>query len=275
MRMSLSGTGISTYHTRVESWECDFNHHWNARYYARSFQLAAERVAILGGGDNPGARVVASRVVRFHRELFVGTAVEVRSARLDDGDHRGAVIHLLSAEGSIAATALDLPGTGGQALPSARAGDVEIALPRTVGSDSIGWDPDAPDARVTETGTVRPTEFDHVGALLIEEQVRRATAGLHYQLSDLGFTTEYSARTGIGRMAVENRITPLGVCAPGAVVIVRSRIAAVRSKSFTSVHWLETHLGEPIAKFENVVVAVDLKTRRAADVPDFLRRLKP
>ena len=272
--MKLSGIGIATYHTRVESWECDFNHHWNARYYARSFQLAAERIAILGTDENPGARVIESRVVRFHRELFVGTAVEVRSARIADGAYQGAIIHFLSAEGMLAATALDLPGRGSHALPAADTATVEIALPRTLASQSVTWDPDAPDARVIETGTVRPTEFDHAGAFLMEEQVRRATAGLHYQLSDLGFTTEFTARTGIGRMAVENRITPLGPCAPGAVVIVKSRISGVRSKSFSSVHWLETHLGVPIAVFENVVLAVDLKSRRAVGVPEFLRTLQ-
>jgi hypothetical protein len=27
--------GVPTLHTRVESWECDFNGHWNTRHYAQ------------------------------------------------------------------------------------------------------------------------------------------------------------------------------------------------------------------------------------------------
>src|SRR5690349_20111893 len=107
--MSTSTIGIATHHTRVESWECDFNHHWNAGYYWRSFQLAAERVVTLDGSENPGAMAITTRNVRFHRELFVGAAVEVRSATIGTGDHKGAVVHLLFSKGAIAAIALDVP----------------------------------------------------------------------------------------------------------------------------------------------------------------------
>lgn len=54
--------GTATLHTRVESWECDHNKHWNARYYARSFQMAAETVAALAGRENYGLSVIAARI---------------------------------------------------------------------------------------------------------------------------------------------------------------------------------------------------------------------
>lgn len=41
----LSDTGRPSHHTRVERWECDWNDHWNARFYVRSFQATVETVA--------------------------------------------------------------------------------------------------------------------------------------------------------------------------------------------------------------------------------------
>ena len=77
--MIASEFGEATLHSRVEGWECDHNKHWNARYYARSFQMAAETVAALAGRDNLGLSLIGARHIRYHRELLVGAAVEVRS----------------------------------------------------------------------------------------------------------------------------------------------------------------------------------------------------
>jgi acyl-CoA thioesterase FadM len=272
--MRHGSIGIATHHTRVESWECDFNNHWNARYYWRSFQLATERIVTLDGCENPGTAAVAMRNVRFHRELFVGAAVEVRSAKIGSGDHKGAIVHLLSSEGALAATALDVPKQGGSNLPVVDAEAVELTLPRGIIGPAILWDPNAPDARVAETGAVRPAELDHTGAILFEEIIRRASVSLHDQLSELGFTPEFTNKTAISRMAVEIRVTLLGACPPGTPLLVKSRIAGVRSKSFSSIHWLETHLGGAIAQIENSLVAVDMNSRRAVSVPDFIRKLK-
>jgi acyl-CoA thioesterase FadM len=272
--MAHSRIGIATHHTRVESWECDFNHHWNARFYWRSFQLAAEGILTSTNHDNPGAAAVLTRNVRFHRELYVGAAVEVRSARVGTGEHEGAIVHLLFSEGTIAAAALDLLQQRGLDLPQVAAEEIDLAFPRRIVGQATIWDSNAPDAKVAETGAVRPTELDHTGALLFEEIVRRTAIGLHDQLSGLGFTSEFTNKTGVSRMAVEIRVTPTGKCPPGTPLLVKSRIASVRNKSFSSIHWLESHQGNPIAMIENSLVAVDMKTRRAVLVPDFMQRLK-
>jgi hypothetical protein len=36
MSMDLERLGRATLHSRVERWECDFNDHWNVRFYVRS-----------------------------------------------------------------------------------------------------------------------------------------------------------------------------------------------------------------------------------------------
>ncbi len=209
--MGLGEIGLPTLTSRVESWECDFNDHWNARFYGRSFQLAAERVATLAGGPNPGMALLAARSIRFHRELFVGTAVDVRSARIADGPWAGAVLHLLSGGGRLSATALDRPGVGGDRLPAVASAAVSLAVPRALATPP----PDGEDAEVVETGPVRPAEFDHTGAIVHEELVRRSAVGLHRPLDRLGFTPGFTRETGIGRMAVEGRVSPSGRCASG------------------------------------------------------------
>ncbi|MDR5654861.1 thioesterase family protein [Ruixingdingia sedimenti] len=273
--MSFDTFGTATLHTRVESWECDFNNHWNARYYTRSFQLAAERVATMGAGANPGMGAITSRLVRYHRELFVSAAAEVRSARIGGGGYAGAIVHLMHSEGRLAATALDLPGTGAEYLPEVTPEEARPALPRgLLRHAAVGWDPEAPDAHTAETGPLRMAEVDHTGRLLQEDITRRSGIALHDLLSRLGYTVEFSARTGVGRMAVEHRATPAGLCPIGTPLRVRSRIASVEHKSFSARHWIETPAGEVVAVVENSLLAVDLKARRAVEVPAFLHRFR-
>ncbi|PZQ50476.1 MAG: hypothetical protein DI556_07955 [Rhodovulum sulfidophilum] len=271
--MRTDGIGISTLRTRVESWECDFNGHWNARFYSAGFQMAAERVATLGGGANPGAGACVTRHIRYHRELFVGAAVGLRSARIAEGAFAGAVLHLLSGEEGLSATAIDLPGTGAEQLPAAPADVVRIATPRAA-AQPVDWSAAEPAGQLAEVGPVRPAELDHAGALRAEEIIRRVAYGLHGLLSGLGFTRAFETGHGIGRMAVETRTTRLGPCAAGDLLRARSRVAGVGRRSFATRHRLETTAGAPVAEVAHRLVTVDLTARRAVDLPDFLRALR-
>jgi len=272
--MTADDAAPPTLHTRVESWECDFNGHWNARYYGRSFQMACENVAAAASGQNPGLAAIAVRHIRFHRELHVGAAVELRSARIADGEHAGAVVHWLSSEGRLSATALDFPGLGGERLPAASSESAAVAFPRGLpASARLSEDASAATAYQAETGPVRPMELDHGGALLFEDVIRRVALSSHGQLARLGFTGAFVKDSGVNRMVVETRVTPQGRCAPGKPLRVRSRLTAVAEKSFATRHRLETAEGETIALVEHTLVAVDLKSRRAVEVPAFLRDL--
>lgn len=77
--------------------------------------------------------------------------------------------------------------------------------------------------------------------------------------------------TGIGRMAVESRVAQLGGPRPGELLRVRSRIAAVGAKAVTTQHRLESDAGAILARAEHGIVAVDLKARRAVELPEFPR----
>lgn len=257
--------GRPSLHARVENWECDFNGHWNARFYARSFQLAAETLAHpVGRGTQP------HRTIRFHNELFPGTAVEVRSARVADGPHAGALVHLLAGDGQLSATALDTGGPLVEGLPEVAGDQVKLAWPRSL-TDNAGWT-DGPETSISETGPIRPSELDHAGTLLTEDITRRGAFAIHRHVSALGLNAAYLAETGISRMSVETRICPIGPLPAGTPLRVRSRISRRAVKSFCVAQLVESHAGEPVAFVEHSLLTVNLNTRRAVELPDFLRQ---
>lgn len=271
--MTISELGLPTHHTRVERWECDYNNHWNTRYYARSFQLAAETIAARADGSSPGAGVVKTRHIRFMGELFTNASVEVRSAVVQGGRYDGAMLHLLSSGGRVATSALDWPGAGAGHLPKVAAADLGDVLPR--GLDMVPddlWRSDLPE-ELAELGAVRPAELDHTGALEFDQVLRRFAIAVHNHMARLGFTLDFTDRTGINRMTVEMRLTLERPIPAGMLLRGRSRLAAVGGKSFATAHRLETMSGELLATMEQNLLAVDLKARKSVEVPEFLRRL--
>jgi acyl-CoA thioester hydrolase len=252
----------------VESWECDYNSHWNTRFYGRSFQLAAEAIASRFGGSNPGASIPHIRHIRYHRELFGSATVEVRSAVLRcRGGLNGAIVHILADEDGVSATALDLPGTEYQ-LPQVSTEEVSLALPRGVKPDTMGdWPEGEANGMDFELGPIRPGEVDHTGSLLFEELIRYGSIASNLQMNKLGLTPEFSERTRVGRMAVELRVTRHFSPAVGETLCGQSRISTVKRKSIRADHRIMTAWGETVATLEFCVVTVDLDTRRAVEVP--------
>lgn len=271
-RLQPAGLGIPTLHTRVENWECDFNNHWNARFYARSFQLAAETLPQFPDVTRHGDVESLTRYIRFHRELFAGASVEVRSAQLADGPYCGAIVHLLSSGDRLSATALDIGGLTVEGLPRIEGDALRLAYPRSLGRPDAGWE-DGSGTSICETGPIRPAELDHRRILLFEDIVRRAAVSTHNHVSALGLNETLLKETGISRMAVESRVTRLGSLPAGTPLRVRTRIPRLGAKSFVVAHMLESHASEPIAFVEHSILTVNLNTRRAVELPDFLQKL--
>lgn len=273
--MTAAELGHPTLHSRVERWECDFNDHWNARFYARSFQQAADVLAFQANGQIADGLSVETRHIRYHRELFVGAPVEVRSAWVPKGAFSGALLHLLCSNGQIAATALDRPRFDIAGLPPVTLDEMPQAKPRGLTDASVvAWDRDAPDAVVTETGPIRPADLDHCGQPLYEAIFRNVSISATHHLDRLGLTPDYMKQANITRMAVEARISRVGDWTLGMPLLVKSRLTSVGAKAFATAHRIETADGQLAALFENNVVTVDLATRRARHVPDVLSRFE-
>lgn len=264
--------GQPTYHSRVERWECDYNDHWNARFYGRSFQMAAEVIAARAQGSNPGAAAIAARHMRFHRELRVSAPVEVRSAVLREaGDMSGATVHLLLSNGSLAATALDFPGSIAD-LPAISAAEIPQALPWSVAPGAITQPPAGAQVTEVELGPVRDNDLDHTRQLRFEVLVRHGSTIQHAQLNRLGFTQEYSDRCRINRMGVEFHITRGHTPSVGTTLQGQMWFTGIKGKSIQTGSRIVTAGGETVATLAICIVTVDLDIRRAVAVPDFLYR---
>jgi acyl-CoA thioesterase FadM len=268
--MSPINTGYVSNITRAETWECDYNGHWNTRFYTRAFQYASETVAMLNGKGNPGAATIRSRHIRFHRELLSGDPVLVRSSAIQDGHWRGAVVHELESEGVLSATALDSPGCASPHLPQVPEAAVAHALPRGLVHDAPVDQGTLVDGRRANLGILRPDAYDHTGALSFDELFRYlGYAGYDHHVS-LGYSPQFTTQSGVGRMVVEMRATWLGQAPAGMGICSNSWLTHAQGRSFATAHYLKTLDEQPIALIELYLVAVDMKSRRATHVPDFL-----
>lgn len=272
--MDPNQIGRPTFHTRAERWECDFNEHWNTRFHVRSFQLATENIFAGPSGISPGAWRVPTRHMRFHREVLVSQAVSIRSARVTGGAQDGAIAHFLFREEDLAATAIDSVPLDSPSidLPEVDGNKIPVALPRGLAADDpLDWPPFAFSDQTTMLGPVRPGEADHTGALTAEEVIRRSAVTSHGQLNRLGMTPAYATASRINRMVVEFRLTLGKVPAAGTLLFGESRILDVGTKTFRTAHRIVTQDGETVAQNQQLLVAVNLDSRRAVEVPQFLR----
>lgn len=269
---SLVETGAPTLHARVESWECDFNGHWNTRFYCRAVQAAAE-VASLAGSDrafDPAAPSAARRSLRFHRELRTGDALEVRSFAATGFEGAGAA-HLVVHDGRVCATALDFGGPANDALPPLPAALASLVAPRSLPEAKIApWTAQPGRDGTIELGRISPDDREASGCLTFEASARRTGPAAQHLGARLGFSTDFSRQSGVGRMLVEMRYERLGRCAPDEMLRATSRLAAAAAKSYVTQHLITARDGAPLARFDLCLLAVDLATRRATDLPAFL-----
>lgn len=266
-----------TFRGVVQHWECDRNDHWSARFYVRSFQMASETLAMRYGGNNPGAATANVRHCRFHRELFAGATMMVSSARVAGGPHDGAIVHLMTSDGRPCATALDQPGYDASAIPEISENEIALAKPR-----GLEWVPHSCfgpgivrelESAVRSPGEiVRPADLDHTGNFVVNEIFARGSNGSHTLLDALGFTAEWTRTSRISRMAVELKITRHGSCGAGDALQSCSWISLAHEKVFAVRHLLLTQGERPVASVEQLLAAVNLDSRRAVPIPEFVRK---
>lgn len=263
--------GTETLQTRVESWECDFNGHWNARFYGRSFQQASETIAYRATGTNPGGRTVSGRLIRYHKELMNGDPVRVRSARVSEGPYQDAIVHALTSGTHLAATAIDLTGSGANLLPAANETVLRFALPRGLDPAEHTGRGRLSDARAAILDLVQFTDLDHLGYITFDNIIRRSGVAIHVLLDDLGFTRAFTAKTGISRMAVEQFVTIGTPCPAGTPLYIHTAPLSLGRRSFSLSQSLQTSAGIEIARIDTSLVSVDLNLRAAVSIPGFIK----
>lgn len=262
---------LETQRGTVNAWQCDYNHHLNFQFYCREFDQAARFLALAAGAD-PGGRVPATRHLRFHSELLAGDIYRVASARIVDGPHAGSVVHWMSHAGSgrLAATALD---GGGAAFdcPQVPEAVVAAALPRSVdlaegalplaGMAEGGWQPTSRSwvtmERCTAAGEL--TE-QHLAAMLGD------AAGHAWERAGAGVT--WIRENGLGRIAVEARLSHFAPARVGDALLLHSRVGPARGKGIQLQHHLHRLPdGAPIARADVTALLIDMKTRKTVAFP--------
>lgn len=273
--MAFSDTGLISHFTRVEQWECDYNRHWNTRFYARSFGYAAEYCFSLQPDTTRLRPQLRQRHIRFHREMMAGSAITLHSARLTGSPQAGGLVHYLYGNDTLSATAVDYyaaPLGKAVALPAVREADCPESQSRGLtaaleAEAASGWEgcPEVP------LLTVRPADLDRDGTLYPEVLMRLFAMASHRQLNGLGFTRAFTESTGINRMNAECRVTLADQAPAGSILAGQSRITFAGDRHFVAAHQLRTASGAEVARVELCLLAVDLDTRRVTVVPDFIR----
>lgn len=267
--MDICTIGAPTFMTRVETWECDHNQHWNVRQYLRCFQQAGFVARDMCGVAPTG---VLTQHTRFHRELLEAAPVEIRSAVIGDGPFAGVCVHVLTSDGRLSATALDhVAGLGD--LPVVAPDVLKLALPR-----GIDGAPHRPLASTVDTndmvqhGYVQPKELDHLGGLSLDWLMGRIAAASSDHMGRLGFTPEYVREHAISRMGVETKMTVFAPVPVGTRLCSTVQVAETGRKNITLRHRFFAADGTPVAVSDQGLVAVDMTTRRATELPEFLRK---
>lgn len=266
--MDMSEIGVPTYYTRVEAWECDHNQHWNVRQYMRVFQQADFVAADMVGAQWVGAPV--TQHTRYHRELMQTSPVEIRSVVLEDGEFAGATVHLLISQGRLSATALSQTGQNRSGLPTVSVDKVALALPRGVKGAQHIAEISARQGKIYEQGIVQPREVDHMGALGIDWLMGRIAAASNDLLAGMGFTPQFVRDNQISRMGVETKITMFTPIQVGTRLQSVVRVVHVGSKNIVLGHQFFDPENRPLAQVDQSLLAVDMKTRRATELPSFL-----
>lgn len=266
--MNICSAGFLAYHTRVESWDCDYNQHWNARNYSRCFRQAGFVVS----SETGHAGRIATQHIRYHRELMQAAPIEVRTAVLADGDCAGALLHMLSSEGRLSATALEWPGASAADLPRLNAADAVLALPKGLKPDTPTPEPhlDLVGRRVTEHAFVQPNEIDHTGSLAFEHLMSRIAVSTSRLLFDLGSTPEYGRQHALSQMSLESRLTRFGHIPTGTRLRSLDTVVEIGRKTLTLLHNFIAPDGAEVARAEQVIAYVDMRIRRTVEVPDFM-----
>lgn len=255
----------------VNAWQCDYNQHLNFQFYCREFDQAARFLALASGAD-PDAATPASRHLRFHAELVAGDIFRVASARIADGAHAGSLLHWLSHAGTdqLIATALDAGGPQ-FACAQVREADVAAALPRSVTQvegaiphaqmNANGW-------QATTRRAVTWAMCDARGELTAQHLAGIPGDAAGHVWERAGAGVVWVRESGLGRIAVEAKMTQFHPARVGELLTLYSRVGPAQGKAIPLQHHLyRMPDGLPVARADVTALLIDMTTRKTVALP--------
>ena len=288
---------IPCYRGSVNAWECDENDHLNVRFYlAKANQGLPSMLEAIGltpaALDRASARPrVRAQHVRFLKESRPATPLTVEAALSAEEGHRltlySEVRHSLNRD--VLATLLtELELTGGDGAPrpvppsrhAPRCTVPEHGAPRGIAPAREAPCP-AREA-IAEMGfveigrgAVAAWECDPAGEMELFQYVGRMSDSVVNLLARFQTEEELSRRsTGVeGGALVELRIVFHSPLRAGSVFSIQSGVAATGRKTQHFVHLFYDEASRAcVATAQGIAVALDLKTRKAIELPEARRR---
>lgn len=265
---------IETHRSFVNSWESDENAHLNVQFYAKRFDASARFFDMLSAGGGHDGPLPRDRHVRYHAELHAGSTTLTRSAAIAGGAFDGCVVHFLeNAEtGVLCATALDVASGLDHRCRIGEA-EAERALPRSAPAAPLV--PIAPDdiramgGLVTNRSILEAGECGPDGAANEQAHVSRISDAAPHTWNRAGVSVEWLKENGLGRVAVEMKITHHMPAKTGDPLTVHSAPHASGTRTVGLRHEIVRESdGAAIASSEVIALILDLTTRKATALPD-------
>jgi len=125
----------------------------------------------------------------------------------------------------------------------------------------------------TYRGMVQQWETDHMGHMNVQFYVAKFDSATWQLFGAVGMTPGWFRKHRAGMAAVEQAITYRAELLAGALVVVRSAVLAVTTRSLRFRHIMtDCETGEEAATTELVAVHLDLTTRTSRPFPDVIRQ---
>lgn len=275
-------SAIETLHAFVNRWECDENDHMNVQFYFTKFQEADRQFAAMTGltGSLVGARRV--RHIRYHKEVNAGTLLRVLSSIAFDGPHMFSVIHEMIdvSSGALVASAMDGYSPSAKTAQSLRPRFLEYETSASADNSPLGLSPSvagmsltaksllARGARVVHQNTVMPKDCGADSRADDQFLGGCFSDGAAHVWERTPMTREWLESNGCGRVALEMKLSYGAAPKVGSSIQVVSGITGMSGKTFTFRHHMfDVMSGAAIALADVVALALDLKTRKAVELP--------
>lgn len=288
---------VPCYRGSVNAWECDENNHLNVRFYLakanQGLPFVLEAIGLSPAAlEMMGARPrIRAQHVRFLKEARPAAPLAVYAGLAASERHRltlyAEIRHSLSGEVmATVLTELELAGADGGPRPVSPSRDAprctvpEHGAPRGL---KAGGEPLRPDyGSIGEMGFVEigrgaiaPWECDPAGEMELFQYVGRMSDSVVNLLAHFQTEEDLSRRShGIeGGALVELRIAWHAPLRAGSLFTIHSGIAAAGRKTQHFVHLFFDEASRAcVATAQGIAVAMDLKTRRAIELPEARRR---
>ena len=265
---------IEVHRSFVNTWECDENVHMNVQFYLKRFDEAARFFQMINGAEGPLTPLPRTRHVRYHSELRMAQSTIIASGVIGDGSFAGWTVHEMreNVTGRLCATALDAPSALA-ITPNVSSVSIVHALPKSVDAAPAG--PATAGEMLSSGGFIShrcllsPNECNANGEMLQQFYVARFTDGAPHVWDHSGIGTKWLNENGLGRVAVEMKLTHHQPARVGDALLLYSRALAGTGKTVRLHHeMVRASDHAPIVTCEVVALVMDLATRKAVPLPE-------